>query len=285
MSLDSMLGVYRKIMDKYNSWLDKPMSRRELFRQSLPMIAAVVGGLSFIANNYPLGKEQKPQDTKPLVDPYPTSPVKKYSSQIAKAADDMLPELYGDFFGKEGEIGYRTLKMMIGNGAGAVATIGATMKNDPELTELLFILSGISTASHRILDKASTIKFADTMRDPRFKEYGLDEFYVELNPRLPPHPTPQDLLSPSKLYREAINVVSGAISPPVGFFALMDMWDVPIHNLHVDFKMRLAMELGDKVKERLARNQSHAEITDFLANVSYRDLRPNKNFFHEAIGI
>ena len=116
------------------------------------------------------------------------------------------------------------------------------------------------------------------MQDPRFREYGFDHFFLEANRRLPQHPKPNDVLSSSNLTNDVVEVILGTAMFGHGLQIGVDGLDVSFGNLRDGYGIQLGMQIGDDVKQRLAKGHTDDQIRHYLNVVRASGIEKAKSF-------
>ena len=258
MGLEQIAGYVDKKTDQLKKALERPIPRRTLIGSSLNLGAFVLGYAGFRKSADYISNYQKPKDTISSSESnIPESPVKKFAGEISDIAKSITPPAleFGDSIWDGG-----------GTGAliGLLFQLGIIVEPDRDASVKLYATSGVSALLYRILDDFSTIKFARTMGDPRFREYGLDKYNGESNNTLPMHPTPKDIMSRTSLSRDALYITLGTICLPIGFMSIGRIPVVFYDNLRGDHIMKLSMRIGDEVKARINDGYTDGQIINYL---------------------
>jgi hypothetical protein len=123
---------------------------------------------------------------------------------------------------------------------------------------------GLSSAViGRVVDIASTFATLRAIKDPRFKEYGLDDFIFELNTQTSPHPSPYQVIEDTALQSGAICAASW-IFPFLGRGYLTVSPLIAANNVTVASLIYHALDIGDKVKKLVKDGKNDKEIKEFL---------------------
>jgi len=260
---DDVAYQFRKNYTIQEADAARKTSRREFLAKTACAVSTFGGPLAIVEYLYKTSPEglrtSIPKDETPI-----NSPVRKYSNDIISNAYGLIPSTL---------LPPKEEDSVIGSIAGFATGLGLSyFPRTRETASAVFPMVGAGCLVSRLLDEYSTWRFAHTMQDSRFKEYGLNEAFGEANTSLPLHPSPDDILSKQNIIQEAGLVAFGALSLPVGMsFSAMGI-PVFYNNMRVDRVMRVCMNMGDVVKIKLALGHSDEQIKGYLSRVKLDEI-------------
>lgn len=125
---------------------------------------------------------------------------------------------------------------------------------------------------NRILDKYSTWQVVKSMQDPRFKGYGFNKFFYEVNPNLSIHPTLTELFKPKMLVSESLGIAVSYFLPSFGYGFGFSAPALYLRNMRIANALEIGYSIGDKVKEKLSQGFGEQQTRDYLKNITIADL-------------
>lgn len=117
----------------------------------------------------------------------------------------------------------------------------------------------------RVVDVLSTFAFTQYMADPRFKEYGFDNFMKEQSPIMSETPTPDEIFWKNIPMQLLITGLSG-FRPLLGRLYLGFVPAISENNTLGANTIKKCLDLGDDVKKLIASGVSPDKIRFFLQN-------------------
>ncbi len=148
----------------------------------------------------------------------------------------------------------------LGDGVG-----GYILRNYSESTNKKAGLSGMVVG--RIIDFMSTYVGGKSEYDPRFKEYGLDLYFTEINPWFSEHPTAKELA----VKGTALTLVCsyGAwVFPSIGRGYLGASPLIAVNNTNTGKVILSSLRLGDEVKSMIGQGRTKQEIISYLRKIN-----------------
>ena len=161
---------------------------------------------------------------------------------------------------------YRKLKQ------GAITLYKCIFVNKPTERTALPIGSLALATTGVSLDIYSTYRFAEKHQDPRFTEYGFDQFGGEINRFLPLHPKPEDVIGPTQILMTTPGLLFSYFCPPLGFVAGARSIAYINNTRYIDV-LDTAYSIGDQVKRMLESGREYRDITDFLATLNLNQFK------------
>ena len=278
--LSGLEEMLREMKHEFN----RPLTRRDFFKRNLIAGANLVGmlGLMSISSEY---RQDTPQTSEPAEKYNPTqrkpsqqNPVKKFAAKIYDVANELTPDFLNVLQAKvdDGKLKYDGSYMGTLLGVSMVAMI--FKRPDPLFVTGFYGAAGVTMLTGRMLDNYSTLKFAKTFEDPRFEEYGFNRFILEGNSNLPAYPKPSDTLSLRNLTNETLAVLFGTANIPWGLELGWQGVNVFFNNMKIDYALRLAMQIGDEVKDRISKGHTDDQIRHYLTVARQSGIEKAKSF-------
>ena len=262
-------------VNRHSNKLDNP-SRRRLLKGFLHLGLSSIGlyGTTMYNKNHPGARDgpEQTQDAKNETEKSQVqdSLVKKFAPGILYVASEITPQYLHIL--DENDAG------LMGGMMGFGMTAMIAIKPDNDFAIPIYCATGATILTGRALDLYSTQKFARTVQDSRCREYGFDQFYFEANRMLPAHPKPSDVLSLDQLKDEATKVTLNILAIPVGIQVGMWSAEAFFNNLKNDCLLRLGMQMGDEVKDRLTKGHSDNQIFGYLRAVRDNGIEKAKTY-------
>ncbi len=234
----------------------EPMSRRAALKWiggRLVETGALVGMNAVMLGNSsssPMYEERPVADKVASLPKIENLQVRHFSGEIIMTAYDILSE-------KDNPT---VLKAVLGSFFGNFA-IAYLLRNNLEKTNKL-VGSG-SFIVGKAIDIASTITFARYHSDPRFFEYGLDQYFSEANPWVGKHPDVADLIRFSVLTMPA-TAFAGYKFPFIGRSYLGASAFIAEHNTRGAYFVGLSIDMGDQVKRFISEGRDGEFIINYL---------------------
>jgi hypothetical protein len=138
------------------------------------------------------------------------------------------------------------------------------LRNYPSKTKR--IIGGASGATGKTIDLISTLMCVHYVNDPKLKEYGLDEYFVETSPLSSKHPS-SEKATLWGLAEAALIGSYGVMIPALGEATLGEEPFLAKSNYGFANQMQVSIKLGDAVKSLIEAGSSPQYITDFLQRV------------------
>ncbi|MBR9704114.1 hypothetical protein GOV12_01775 [Candidatus Pacearchaeota archaeon] len=133
----------------------------------------------------------------------------------------------------------------------------------------LFSLS--MTGVNRTVDIYSTREAGKRMQDPRFEEYGFNQFIMELSPRSKSN-KPPNFREPNQIAMDLGILAISYFIPTIGFALGAMTPTIYLNNMGVARTLDISYAIGDKIKEMLANDATNNEISTYLNKVRLEDL-------------
>jgi len=115
----------------------------------------------------------------------------------------------------------------------------------------VFLCSLVATFFGRVVDNYSTVRVLSESQDPRFKEYGFDDYIFETNPQMDAHPDVTYLLKPKNFIPELIYLGLSYASPMIGSFTATGSFFAYSNNGRIEEIIDTGYKVGDLVKAKL----------------------------------
>lgn len=158
---------------------------------------------------------------------------------------------------------------------GALASnvaISYLLRNHPGLVNKS--VGSLTAFSARTVDIMSTLAFAKYFNDPRFREYGLDNYFFEANPTIGKHPS-----------ERKVALIGGITALVAGYAGWKLPWagrnfigSVPFlahSNYRGAHAIKSSLEIGDQVEELIQLGKDRDYIVNFLQ--SMRPVKKNSS--------
>ncbi len=120
--------------------------------------------------------------------------------------------------------------------------------------------------SGKIIDYLSTHIAVKQTEEPRFKEYGLDTYFYEMNFLHSPHPSTKELITRGTVITALMAYVSW-VFPFIGRGYLGMTPAIAVNNVNIGKQILSSLELGDKVKAMISQGKDEQDITFYLKTV------------------
>jgi hypothetical protein len=180
--------------------------------------------------------------------------VAQYSGMVVDTARELIPS----------RIGRWVLPIRIGIIFGVKSLLDDVV--GVQTQAVAYNISGaVAGGVEAIADLGSTRSFVKEMQDPRFFEYGLDDYFQEGLPLLPRHNGGKILFGAALL--KSITTSFSYFFPPFGYGVLATSPMVYIHNTSSAKRIRMAKIIGDEVKDLVNVGKRDEEIRQHLDQI------------------
>lgn len=189
----------------------------------------------------------KPAITEQLENPLE---VKYFSGSIVGAAYDIT-----------GSISDKTLLELSAGGVVGNFLFSYLLKNEGLSVNGKFGIGAFLAA--RVVDVISTLENAKHMENPKFKEYGLDNYFYEQNRMLPASPSQVDVIAGN--IKDLPLVVPLAYAAPFAGRTYMGLVPgITINNLKIAQTIGMGINIGDSVKNMISEGKNQDDIFRYL---------------------
>jgi len=119
---------------------------------------------------------------------------------------------------------------------------------------------------NRISDYYTSRKVFELFEDSRFKEYGFDKYFIEINPTLAEHSKKEFLNIKQKVLQTLFGIVS-IILPPVGHGVASTTLLLYENNRTAYKIIKKELDIGDNVKKKVEEGLSEEQIKTYLEDL------------------
>ena len=126
---------------------------------------------------------------------------------------------------------------------------------------------------NRLCDDYSTLDFITLMEDPRFIEYGFNQYFAETNKRLGYRPGRYDLISKRTLFEDLGMICISVLVPPVGIAFGFSAPVIYANNTSISNTIAIGYRIGDQVKEKIKESWADQQIKEYIRKITPNDLK------------
>lgn len=155
-------------------------------------------------------------------------------------------------------------------GAGVIASEVLALNSFGKSLVLNTFYHGSGTlafAAGSIADGHISDKTFELFNDPRFKEYGFEKLWKEVNGTLPPHPTKKQGSSKAQKTLKAIGGIVSTIIPPIGHTMLVMSALAYENNYTVNKRIQKGFEIGNDVDRMIKDGKNEDDINIYLESL------------------